>query len=564
MDIELAIKLQKKLIMMHRFVYVIFMLQRVALQITYSDIPTPNTIIMLSFIGICFIIEELLAKFKCFNSVKALRICRLIQCLLSAGMVVFIDYSYDSGSIILALLIVFVIDLFLTFDITDRSHIVAHAIGIGLFLLAVLLVRMQSIDNDRWMFIFFTIATLCIVITIEGFIFSGYVKHRDEELLNERRKFENIVEKNENILNMQNKLRNTNDQLNIQKLDLQRANKQIQEANEEMKVQEEIMRYIASSFDVPRISDQITDSIMNIKKLGFCAVYIKSGIYHNKHPHFVIKTRIGNLEQLISNHIEDLYEKMVKQGEVERVIHDNAGDEAEIFKDVNINSVYFKILGSGEDTYGLFMIGDSRRNLFADNMSFYNAIIAQFDIAINNAMIYNDMQHMARKDGLTGINNRIYFNQLFKETADRIVNSNGCMSVALFDIDKFKNVNDTYGHLAGDEVIKRIATVTEECIDEHDGFVCRYGGEEFVAVLPDRNITEAEPIIQELFEKLCQQVVNYNEFEIHLSVSVGLTSYPEVCKNSDDLLKRADWSMYYAKEHGRHQLKVDDGTLEKE
>ena len=209
------------------------------------------------------------------------------------------------------------------------------------------------------------------------------------------------------------------------------------------------------------------------------------------------------------------------------------------------------------------MIGDERRNLFGENMSFYNAIIAQYDIAISNAKIYNEMQHMARKDGLTGINNRIYFNELFKEAVGQMLTSKGCMSVALFDIDKFKSVNDTYGHLAGDEVIKRIASVTEQCIDKYNGFVCRYGGEEFVAALPNRKLEIAQPIIEELFEEICRQVVHYNEWDIGMSVSIGLTAYPEVCKNPDELLKRADWCMYYAKEHGRHQINVDDGSIEK-
>ena len=239
-------------------------------------------------------------------------------------------------------------------------------------------------------------------------------------------------------------------------------------------------------------------------------------------------------------------------------------NEIPFLKDINVNSVYMKVLGIDEENYGLFMIGDQRRNLFNSDMSFYNAIIAQYDIAIKNAKIYNEMQQVARKDGLTGINNRIYFSELFKKAVERMLQTKGCMSVALFDIDKFKSVNDTYGHLAGDEVIKRIAHVAELCIDKYNGFVCRYGGEEFVAVLPGRKLEIAQPIIDELFEDICSQVVHYNEWDITMSVSVGLTAYPEVCKNTDELLKRADWCMYYAKEHGRHQIKIDDGSIQRE
>ena len=85
-----------------------------------------------------------------------------------------------------------------------------------------------------------------------------------------------------------------------------------------------------------------------------------------------------------------------------------------------------------------------------------------------------------------------------------------------------------------------------------------------MAVLPGKKLEIAQPVIEELFEALCRQVVQYNEYEIHMSVSVGVTAYPEVCTDPEDLLKRADWCMYYAKEHGRHQINVDDGSIHRE
>lgn len=564
MNIKLAAKLQQKVIMTHRVVFILFVLQRIALQVVYRNLPVGNTIRLCVFVVLCAVLEELLLRFSCFGHLYVLRAIRFLQCAITSVMLIFTESTTDSGTMALGLLMLFAVDLFITFDITDKTYVYGTAAGIGAVILVALFIRMGMHNDNEWMFMFFASILIALVLVSLANIFSEYMKYKDKQLLDERRKFENIVEKNENILNMQNKLRNTNDQLNIQKLDLQRANKQIKEANEEMKAQAEIMHYLASSFDVPKISDQITDAIMNVKKLGFCAVYIKENVYLNKTATYVIKTKNDKLHDAVKEHMESIFEKMSGAGESERFVHENFSESIPYLKELNINSVYIKVLGIEDDTYGLFMLGDSRRELFKDNMSFYNAIIAQFDIAISNAKIYNNMQHMARKDGLTGINNRIYFNQLFKQHAEEIAKSKSCMSVALFDIDKFKSVNDTYGHLAGDEVIKRIASVTEECIDRHDGFVCRYGGEEFVAVLPERNITEAEPIIQELFEELCRQVVEYNEYKIHLSVSVGLTSYPEVCKSTDELLKRADWCMYYAKEHGRHQLKVDDGTIDRE
>ncbi|MDE6760540.1 MAG: GGDEF domain-containing protein [Lachnospiraceae bacterium] len=564
MDTKSVIEIQKKGIFMHRLVYVIFILQRLLLQFEMKDVSVRNTIYILSFIVLCEAVEEIFFYANYFNNLMVIRVVRYVQCLLATMVLVFLQISDDSEVMIIALLIMLMVDFFLAMDITERGRAVFYVICIGMPMLIVVFVKVAIHSSGQWMFLFFDILMLILVLVTEAALFVEYVIKKDEIILKQRHELTQIVEKNESILNIQEKLQKTNSQLNLQKMDLQNANSKIKEANEEMVAQAEIMHYIASSLEVPKISNQITDALMQVKKLGFCAVYIKENVYLNKHANYVIKTNIGQLQGRIKEWMEDIYLEMVAEGKMEMVYEESLKHEIPFLKDINVNSVYMKVLGIDEENYGLFMIGDQRRNLFNRDMSFYNAIIAQYDIAIKNAKIYNEMQQVARKDGLTGINNRIYFSELFKKAVDRIQQMKGCISVALFDIDKFKSVNDTYGHLAGDEVIKRIAHVAEQCIDKYNGFVCRYGGEEFVAVLPGRKLEIAQPIIDELFEDICSQVVRYNEWDITMSVSIGLTAYPEVCKNTDELLKRADWCMYYAKEHGRHQIKVDDGSIQRD
>ena len=564
MDTKSLIELQKKGILLHRLVYIIFFLSRVLMQILDKSIQSENTIFILVFLVLCAVLEEVFYHFGYFDRIFILRCIRYIQCVLASGMLCFIQGNGYSGISVIALVIMFLIDFFLTMGVMDKENLITYMISVGIPILVILISKISVSTSNQWLFLLFDIVILFLVLFFEALAFVNYMDNIDSMIFNQRHELESIAEQNENILQMQEKLKNTNDELTLQKIDLQNANRQIKMANQEMVAQAEILHYIAMSFDVSKISNQITDAIMQVKKLGFCAVYIRENVYLNKHANYVIRTDIGLLQSKIRENIAGLYVDMTAREEKESVFHESIKEIFPFLKEVNINSVYIKVLGLDNDTYGLFMIGDSRNNLFADNMSFYDAIIAQYDIAISNAKIYNEMQQMARKDGLTGINNRIYFTQLFKETVAQVQAENGCMSVALFDIDKFKSVNDTYGHLAGDEVIKRIASVTEACIEQYDGFICRYGGEEFVVVLPGKKLEIAQPIIEELFEELCRQVVQYNEYEIHMSVSVGLTTYPEVCADPEDLLKRADWCMYYAKEHGRHQINVDDGSIHRE
>lgn len=564
METKTLIELQKKGILIHRLVYAIFFVFRIILQFMDKSIQLQNTIWILGFLAFCWILEEICSYNHYFDKLFVLQALRYIQCVSSIIMICFISADDTLMLALVAVMIMFFVDFFLTMRVNDKSTLISYMLYVSIPVLTVLVIKISVKHSNWWFFMFFNIVLLMMVLFFEAYTFMEYMGIMDNMLFSQRNQLDNIAERNEEILQMQEKLKNTNSALTVQKINLQNANRQIQMANDEMKAQTEILHYIANSFDVAQISNQITDAIMAVRKLSLCAVYIREKAYLNKHANYVIKTNVGEWNAGIKENISDIYLKMSEAGDKEVVAHRNIKEKFPFLENTDIQSLYIKVLCTDNDYYGLFMIGDSRPDMFLDNMSFYDAIIAQYDIAISNCKIYNEMQHMARKDGLTGINNRIYFNELFRKTIGQIQKENGCISAALFDIDKFKNVNDTYGHLAGDEVIKRIASVTEECIDQYEGFVCRYGGEEFVVALPGRNLDEAKPVITELFEELCRQVVRYNEYEIPMSVSVGLTSYPEVCKNPEDLLKRSDWCMYYAKEHGRHQICVDDGSIERE
>lgn len=564
MDTSGLIKQQKMGIVLHRMVYTIFLLASVFSRYENKENDTRNFIFFTVFLIISLVCEEVFYWFDYFKNEKLIRYFRYIQCIFSITMLCFVQLNDVINISIVTLLVMFVIDYFLTMNIMDKNSLSTYMSYIALPIAIFLMFRILSLDLNTWIIVVFNISVILIIIFNEAKALILYVDNIERRMFTQQNEITDMQKKNQEIIEIQNKLQETNYALNTQKNDLKNANKQIREANEEMKAQTDVLHYIALSFNVSKISNQITDAIMEVKKLSFCAVYIREDVYRNKHANCVVKSDDERLCERLNSNLEVIYKDMLINNQTEVIYHEELKLHYPFLKDFGVKTIYMKVLGLDNDTYGLFMIGDKRQALFDDKMSFYDAIIAQYDIAISNAKVYNDMQYMAQKDGLTGINNRIHFNELFKEEVKRVVDSKGCVSVALFDIDKFKNVNDTYGHLAGDEVIKRIASVTELCIEQYDGFVCRYGGEEFVAVLPDRSLEVATAIIEELFEKLCEQVVQFNEYTIPMSVSVGLTNYPEVCEKTDELLKRADWCMYYAKEHGRHQIKVDDGNIQRD
>lgn len=564
MDTSLMIKQQKSEIVLHRIIYFVFILVRIFLHIQNDVVEVKDNHIIILFAIICLVLEEIFCHKDYFNSIKVLRCFRYGQTLLIMMMLFFTKADETSIISVVALLLMFVVDLFLTLNIMDITGLISFFLSVVIPIFVVLLFKITTMDLDIWVTLLLEISLVIFVLFYGARTLISYVDSIEKKLFDQQNEISDMRKRNEEIVEMQNKLQDTNYILNTQKNDLKNANEQIREANEQMSVQTDVLHYIAMSFDVTSISQQIVDSIMKVKKLDFCGVYIVENAYRNKSPNCVIHSVDEEVKCVLTEDISDIYHKMLESGKKEIVLHEEIRELYPKCRNWNLKTVYIKVLELENDAYGLFMIGDRREKLFDEKMSFYEAIIAQYDIAISNARIYNDMQYMAQKDGLTGINNRLHFKELFTKETKRIVEENGCISVALLDIDKFKSVNDTYGHLAGDEVIKRIASVTEECIQPYSGFVCRYGGEEFVAVLPDYDLNKAQPVIERMFDALCSQVVHFNDYDIHMSVSVGLTSYPEVCKDTEELLKRADWCMYYAKEHGRHQIKIDDGSIQRD
>jgi two-component system chemotaxis family response regulator WspR len=167
-----------------------------------------------------------------------------------------------------------------------------------------------------------------------------------------------------------------------------------------------------------------------------------------------------------------------------------------------------------------------------------------------------ELERLTHVDGLTGLSNRRFFNSYIESEWNRAVRSKGPLSVLMVDVDFFKLYNDTYGHIAGDDVLKQIAdTVRDSCRRSTD-LAARYGGEEFVVVLPDTPFAQ----IQRLADKLCDAVQ-----ALHLphtgrgagpnvTISVGgATAFPHQEKTYFELLDAADKALYEAKRAGKNR-----------
>lgn len=182
-----------------------------------------------------------------------------------------------------------------------------------------------------------------------------------------------------------------------------------------------------------------------------------------------------------------------------------------------------------------------------------NKIKVMEDEAAKNRTVLEKQRHKALHDPLTELPNREYYNERANYEYQRWQRYSRPLTLAVFDIDHFKKINDGHGHQAGDRVLKVIGRSVAKRLREVD-FFCRYGGEEFVALMPETSLADAMPVLDTIRAAIANAAFNYKEQPIAITLSVGVTEF----KTGDDIetaFARADEALYAAKSSGRNCIK---------
>ena len=189
-----------------------------------------------------------------------------------------------------------------------------------------------------------------------------------------------------------------------------------------------------------------------------------------------------------------------------------------------------------------------------EDVELLKAVADQAAIAINKAQLWE----MAVTDSLTGLYVRRYFIVKLQEELHRAERYSKGFSIVMADLDRFKHVNDSFGHTAGDRALKLVAKFLQKNIRDVD-VIARYGGEEFVFLLPEADKEEAYTVSERLRSKLAE--VRFDELP-PITVSLGIASYPEDSDDIDQLIKKADAALYSAKQSGRNKVAVYEDEME--
>ena len=163
------------------------------------------------------------------------------------------------------------------------------------------------------------------------------------------------------------------------------------------------------------------------------------------------------------------------------------------------------------------------------------------------------LETLSITDSLTGLYNRKKLNEILADQLARYKRHHHTFAVLLLDIDHFKALNDSHGHLAGDQVLKSVAKTLSHSIRSVD-YAARYGGEEFVIVLPETSTSTAQELAERIRAQIQSDSYQFNDQSLKVTLSIGVAGIRDSDETADAVIARADQMLYEAKRAGRNQV----------
>jgi diguanylate cyclase (GGDEF)-like protein len=209
-----------------------------------------------------------------------------------------------------------------------------------------------------------------------------------------------------------------------------------------------------------------------------------------------------------------------------------------------------------EEVVGVLNLADRLRGrrFCSDDIALIELFSQLVGASVGNIKMFEKVQRLATTDGLTGLANHKTLYETLERELWRSRRYGGHISLIMVDVDNLKRINDTYGHRAGDRVIKTISSKIKECIRQIDT-AARYGGDEFAVVLPNTSLGDAVVVAERMVDAVAHTKVTWKKEHIPMSISVGLGQY-DADASPEDITGRSDQALYTAKQEGKNTVRV--------
>ncbi|MDD5291720.1 MAG: sensor domain-containing diguanylate cyclase [Candidatus Omnitrophica bacterium] len=282
--------------------------------------------------------------------------------------------------------------------------------------------------------------------------------------------------------------------------------------------------------------------------------------HENNNPEILFTKKL-NLELIIKEKYGDLFNEWVIKHNQPLLIEDTSKDFRFDFQRIKeevsrpIGSLIITPIITSDRFIGILRIESEEMNKFSsDDLRFLSTISNLAGIAIENSLLYGDAEELAIKDGLTGLYLRRFLDERGKEELQYAFKQNSEISVLMIDIDHFKKYNDNFGHRAGDIVLMHIADLLKGIFHDPVYTLSRFGGEEFLVLLPNTKKSKALKLAENLRKGIEEGVIILRRSPVKITVSIGVAAYPSDADSWVDLIKQSDTAMYKAKQEGRNRV----------
>jgi len=215
------------------------------------------------------------------------------------------------------------------------------------------------------------------------------------------------------------------------------------------------------------------------------------------------------------------------------------------------NSLCVPLMAQRE-TLGIFCLQtDEQGGLTTAKRQLARNVSEQLSLALANLKLQENLQYQSIRDGLTGLYNRRYLSECLEREIDRAEKLKQSIGMIMIDIDYFKQLNDTWGHIVGDYILKQIGNLVRENLRCSD-LACRYGGEEFAVIIFDSTSKDTYQCAEKLRQGIKNLHLEYNQYVLpQITVSLGVAVYPQDGNHVETLINLADTALYQAKKQGR-------------
>ncbi|MFH1374696.1 MAG: sensor domain-containing diguanylate cyclase [bacterium] len=337
---------------------------------------------------------------------------------------------------------------------------------------------------------------------------------------------------------------------------LNRRTSELERSHAQLEIIYENSRIAASILDTDGVVKEVMRILGNVLQYphAFMILEDKSGrLYYRAR---LTSGRCNFHPKAIGSDRMELVRKICRLGEPVRV-RDIAGRDDYQPLGEGVRSIMVVPMSSRGQITGVLAAESDRVGHFTErDIQLLSIVTRSAALALENAELHKRTEELTIVDELTETYNYRYFLQKLQEEKRRAVRYNLPLSLIMIDIDRFKKLNDTYGHESGNSVLRELSVIIRDCIRDVDIFV-RYGGEEFAVILPQTPLREASVLGERIRERVEAAVMDAGQVgRLRITVSVGVSSFPENGRSEEELVSVADQALYRAKGEGRNLVRV--------